>query len=1008
MNKHYNTVSFERLVNEWLPASLAEAFDLVEYEARTTEEGTCSIRMAVSLGGTQVGVEYDGIPAPRADGSFVVDGTERAIVMMADRADLETARISCVGEQLMQEIGPRLVAPPEGVEPTGEMLKTWLPLDKWIREYVINALTSSVMDCPNWLARQAYLRRLALPEDDAAVHPSHLGRVCPFETPEGPNCGRILHLARGARVRDGRLIPAENLPGGALGLTAGMAPLLEHNDGPRQLMGVNMMRQWLALADEEPALVRTGNEPDIEGFWAGRNLLTAYVHWHGLNYEDAIVLSESGAQKLASPEPLLVGDKLSNRHGAKGVVGAILPDSEMPHMPDGRAVELAYDFLGCHTRLNFGQILEAVLGLVAHATGKPAIAPPFGGPARDEIRQMLKDAGLPEDGQMRLTEGSKGAQLAQPSTVGYVYWGKTVHCVQDKLHSFAPRSDGATPGKRRGQRAGELEFYALQACDATENILENLSTRSIDRGDVDGLGKRLAGGPLGQAEPPTPGFARAQQLLRVAGIEARCDGATVDFSFARPGEGDLQLALPVPHPWCPQHELTHVGRPDEAGAAELERANKRAAQLLPGQEEKARQGLAAKLRHLLDPSALRQALRPGSQVAFTGRSVITPGPELNLGQVGLPEEMCRSLLEPLVARRMRVQQVTEWTPAARDALSDAMGENLVLLHRAPATEPTSITAFEPVLCTGLAIKLHPLCCRMFNADFDGDQMAVSLPITESAQQEAREKLTLQAHLERDPGTLLAHLAPTQGMLFGLAWALACPDAQDELSSGWPSCLGEPPRQLTRHWLIDELRRVLEAEGPQTVLETLQQLMQVGHRLATVSGASLHPFIGAGLKLPAPPAHRHPMAWTTYCEAVESAMISQADLCSPDMGPQMIAVLSGARGSLQQLRQLIGPKGTAAGHMVTGPLVRGGMAQGMQADEQYQAAFEQRKSLQALSRLLAAGGYDLRDVAPPKSDSVLAWALRARRPEEVLAQAALDEQTDPLTDPAVRLIVGLRP
>jgi hypothetical protein len=108
----------------------------------------------------------------------------------------------------------------------------------------------------------------------------------------------------------------------------------------------------------EPALVQTGNEPDDPAFWRGRNLLTAFISWGGDTYEDGVVISESCARRLNVPFPAESGDKLSNRHGFKGVVSRILPDDEMPHLSDGTPVELVVNALSQH-RAYFGQIREA-------------------------------------------------------------------------------------------------------------------------------------------------------------------------------------------------------------------------------------------------------------------------------------------------------------------------------------------------------------------------------------------------------------------------------------------------------------------------------------------------------------------------------------------------------------------------------------------------------------------------------------------------------------------------
>ena len=257
-----------------------------------------------------------------------------------------------------------------------------------------------------------------------------------------------------------------------------------------------MLRQWIVPPDPEPAWVQTGSEPNVPGFWAGRNLLTAFVSWGADTFEDGIVISESCAQRYSTPHPVEVGDKFSNRHGTKGVISRILPDEEMPHLPDGAPVELLYNFGGLHIRMNFGQVREAVMGRIARAEGQPAVVPPYGAPSAGEIRGRLAAVGLPETGMETLTAGPGGPPLQRPSTVGWVYWGRTSHLSRNKVRRFV---EGPM-----GQVQGELENAALKELGAFENLAEYLNTRSSRRPDADTLAVRAAAGPVEQAAPPPP------------------------------------------------------------------------------------------------------------------------------------------------------------------------------------------------------------------------------------------------------------------------------------------------------------------------------------------------------------------------------------------------------------------------------------------------------------------------------------------------------------------------
>ena len=206
--------------------------------------------------------------------------------------------------------------------------------------------------------------------------------------PEGPNIGRVLTIAQGAEIREQRLVVVDDRPEATLGLSASAIPLLEHDDANRALMGANMLRQWVPQSTPEPALVQTGLEPDADDFWAGRNLLTAFVSWGADTFDDGILVSESCARRFDAPYALEPGDKLSNRHGTKGVVSRVLPDAQMPHLPDGTPVDLVYNFFGLHVRMNFGQVREAVLGTIARRRGEPVLAPPFGAPSAERAARL--------------------------------------------------------------------------------------------------------------------------------------------------------------------------------------------------------------------------------------------------------------------------------------------------------------------------------------------------------------------------------------------------------------------------------------------------------------------------------------------------------------------------------------------------------------------------------------------------------------------------------------------
>ena len=190
---------------------------------------------------------------------------------------------------------------------------------------------------------------------------------------------------------------------------------------------------------------------------------------------------------VAMKRKLSVGDKMAGRHGNKGVVSRIVPEEDMPCLPDGTPVEIVLNPLGVPSRMNVGQILETHLGWAAKALDLHVATPVFDGATEDQIRNLLKEAKLPKTGQSILYDGRSGEPYDKPVTVGYMYMLKLHHLVDDKLHarSIGPYSlvtQQPLGGKAQfgGQRLGEMEVWALQAYGAAYCLQEFLTVKSDD------------------------------------------------------------------------------------------------------------------------------------------------------------------------------------------------------------------------------------------------------------------------------------------------------------------------------------------------------------------------------------------------------------------------------------------------------------------------------------------------------------------------------------------------
>jgi DNA-directed RNA polymerase subunit beta len=190
---------------------------------------------------------------------------------------------------------------------------------------------------------------------------------------------------------------------------------------------------------------------------------------------------------VAMKRKLSVGDKMAGRHGNKGVVSIIVPEEDMPCLEDGTPVDLVLNPLGVPSRMNVGQILETHLGWAAKALEWTVASPVFDGATEQDIKEALRQAGLPEDGRTTLYDGKTGEPFDQKVVVGQIYMMKLHHLVDDKIHarSTGPYSlvtQQPLGGKAQfgGQRLGEMEVWALEAYGASRTLQEMLTVKSDD------------------------------------------------------------------------------------------------------------------------------------------------------------------------------------------------------------------------------------------------------------------------------------------------------------------------------------------------------------------------------------------------------------------------------------------------------------------------------------------------------------------------------------------------
>src|SRR3990167_9492963 len=190
---------------------------------------------------------------------------------------------------------------------------------------------------------------------------------------------------------------------------------------------------------------------------------------------------------VAQMRKIEVGDKLGGRHGNKGVIACILPAEDMPFTEEGTPIDIILNPLGVPSRMNIGQLFETHLGMAAKTLGFKVASPAFDGVPTEKIRQLLREAKLPEDGKQQLYDGRSGDPFTERTTVGSMYIIKLDHMVTDKIHArstgpYTMVTQQPLGGKAQngGQRFGEMEVWALEAYGAAHSLQEMLTIKSDD------------------------------------------------------------------------------------------------------------------------------------------------------------------------------------------------------------------------------------------------------------------------------------------------------------------------------------------------------------------------------------------------------------------------------------------------------------------------------------------------------------------------------------------------
>jgi len=295
------------------------------------------------------------------------------------------------------------------------------------------------------------------------------------------------------------------------------------------------------------------------------------------------------------------------------------------------------------------------------------------------------------------------------------------------------------------------------------------------------------------------------------------------------------------------------------------------------------------------------------------------------------------------------------------------------------------------------IRLHPLACGPLNADFDSDQLAVYLPVTAAAQQEAGEKMTLVAHLEHNP-TLVKTILYHADILWGLAWLGLKPNGQAEIAKQMEVDPASLPDLLTRDILHRLLAELLQRQGASVTLDRLERLADLGFQAARNAGASYSPFFASHLHLPPMPETDSPERWWSYMEEMAESILAGTDFDDPTFGPQLLSAKTRERNRMS-LPFLAGPRGLVVDAADRLRVVRHTQVEGMKPEEAFACVAGARRGFAEI--LLKSESAP----AAPIGWNVLSRARRAKNPGVVFARAAASGEVDPLEDLDSRLRVG---
>ncbi|MFP4385434.1 MAG: hypothetical protein ACLFSE_15425, partial [Spirochaetia bacterium] len=884
-------------------------------------------------------------------GIFSVSGKKLVVIPIAEKPDFTGGTVLCAGEQVRDSFLDR-IDPESG--------SAGLPVDILLREFLDSR--GQIWDETNVCTRIIHPRRLLNPEGYEFFPESWEGIFCPVDTPEGKE-GKVVTLASGASIVRGMLAGAGKNLEDRIGPLTSSIPFLLFNRPPRIQVALSLMRTCRSLETAEPALVRTGFEPEDPDFWYGRNLLTVYCSMGPETHEEGIVLRRGAAEALGFPGDTALGIRLVNRHGQKGVVSAVKADEEMPVLEDGTPADAAVDPISIHARGNIGQLLEAAVSWNAE-TDSGFVTASLKGPLPvlpEKHKQILR---------------LNGKTLENPGISGWVYWGVSVMDSRNRMSVSRGSADCMLQGRMEKDVLLRKKAYRILREQAGK--LAELQNRESDF---------------------SRSFEEVRNRLAASGIKTEGDGRKgLAFTWGEPeGEAVLELSVPRPHPWFPRKLLKTAAYQGEEKQLwnRLVRENKNAGKTggLPQSLKKTvLSDFDAALKAYFSRLLTEQHMSIRGRVRRSARGMFAPDFSLGLDEIGLPPGITLNLFGRDEQGRWILDTEEpdsggEISSETRKLLTREMAAGRVLLNRAPTFSDTALTSFKPIPAVGPAVTINPILCEWFNLDFDGDQGALFAAASEETVREAEELLSVKAHLAADTAQA-AKLAPVQGAMTGLAFLSLTEEGRAKISR----ILGRtiPPGLLLRDNLKEFLIEAVKTLDYGDFESTVRTLWAAGFHRYMETGYSLYP--GGVLELseriaPLPDSGSLP----EEREAVSGLIRSLDEHTLTKFGFQLLAVKSGARGSVNDLLELCA-------------LIMG---------ESYRvfylkAAGNHRRVTETMNNWknkIVAGFPDYREYTPV-GEGVIAGAMRSQYPGTVFAAAAETGERDPLTDRDSRIFAGL--